>query len=141
MAVGFGSKLDDAERENLQKVVAALSAEAQLPSQREIDQRDADVIAEGRKLLVDDFSCTDCHKFRDNGKLGDAPDLSGYGSAEWTAAMISNPKSKRLFSSKNDRMSAYAETAEEAKNILSPLALQLLSDWLRGQWFEPEAKK
>ena len=81
----LGSKLDEEEQKNLQKVIAALSAEAQLPSQRAIDARDAAIIEEGRRLLVDDFSCTDCHKFRDKGNLGNAPDLTGYGSAEWTA--------------------------------------------------------
>ncbi len=131
----LGSKLDEGEQKNLQKVIAALSAEAQLPSQRRIDARDAAIIEEGRKLLVDDFSCTDCHKFRGKGKLGDAPDLTGYGSAEWTAAMIGDPKSKRFFGDKNDRMLSYAETNDPAKNILNPQAIRFLSDWLRGQWF------
>jgi ubiquinol-cytochrome c reductase cytochrome b subunit len=137
----LGSKLDEDERKNLEKVVAAVSAEAQLKAQRAIDQRDAAMIVEGRKLLVDDFSCTDCHKFRDNGKLGDAPDLTGYGSAEWTAVMIANPKSKRFFGSKNDRMPAYAETADPARNILSPETIRLLSDWLRGDWFRSDEKQ
>ena len=35
--------------------------------------------------MVDDFGCTDCHKFHDKGQLGDAPDLTGYGSPEWIA--------------------------------------------------------
>jgi ubiquinol-cytochrome c reductase cytochrome b subunit len=137
----LGSKLDDEEKDNLRKVVIAISAEAQLPSQREIDAQDALIIEEGRKLLVDDFGCTGCHKFRDKGKLGDAPELTGYGSAQWTAAMIGDPKSKRFFGDKNDRMLSYAETNDPAKNILSQQSIRFLSDWLRGQWFEPEAKK
>jgi ubiquinol-cytochrome c reductase cytochrome b subunit len=136
----LGSKLDEEGRQNLQKVIIALSAEAQLPSQRAIDVRDAKIIKEGRKLL-DDFSCTDCHKYRDMGKLGDAPDLTGYGSSRWTAAMIGNPKSKRFFGAKNDRMLSYAETNDPAKNILNEQAIRYLSDWLRGEWFEPDAKK
>jgi ubiquinol-cytochrome c reductase cytochrome b subunit len=135
------SSLDEEGQKNLQKAIAALSAEAQLPSQRAIDARDAAIIEEGRKMLVEDFSCTDCHKFRDQGKLGGAPDLTGYGSAQWTAAMIGNPKSKRFFGAKNDRMISYAETNDPAKNILSEQAIGFLSDWLRGEWFEPEAKK
>jgi ubiquinol-cytochrome c reductase cytochrome b subunit len=132
------SSLDEGEKKNLQKVIIALSAEAQLPAQRQIDAQDVGVIEEGRKLLVDDFSCTDCHKFHDKGKLGDAPDLTGYGSAQWTAAMIGDPKSKRFFGKKNDRMLSYAETNDPAKNILSPQSIRILSDWLRGQSFEPE---
>jgi ubiquinol-cytochrome c reductase cytochrome b subunit len=133
--------LDEDEKKNLQKVIIAVSAEAQLPSQREIDAQDAELIKEGRKFLADDFGCTDCHKFHDKGKLGDAPELSGYGSAQWTADMIGDPKSKRFFGKKNDRMLSYAETNDPAKNILSEQSIRFLSDWLRGQWFEPEAKK
>ncbi|MGD0383331.1 MAG: cytochrome b N-terminal domain-containing protein [Thermoguttaceae bacterium] len=133
--------LDEEERKNLRKVIIALSAEAQLPSQQAIDARDAEIIEEGRKLLVEDFSCTDCHKFRDKGKLGNAPDLTGYGSARWTAAMIGDPKSKRFFGDKNDRMISYAETGDPAKDVLSEQSIRLISDWLRGRWFEPEAKK
>ncbi|NQT12634.1 MAG: cytochrome c, partial [Planctomycetes bacterium] len=59
------------------------------PSQREIDQRDADRIEEGRELLVD-WGCTDCHRFGDEGDhVG--PDLTGYGSAEWIGQFISDP--------------------------------------------------
>ena len=137
----LGSKLDEDEKKNLQKVIIALSAEAQLPSQRQIDARDAGIIEEGRKLLVEDFSCTDCHKFHDKGKLGDAPDLTGYGSAQWTADMIGDPKSKRFFGKKNDRMLSYAETNDPAKNILSQQSIRFLSDWIRGQWLESEEKK
>jgi len=137
----LGDKLDAEEKEQLRKVVAALSAEAQLPSQQAVDARDAGIIEEGRKLLVDDFSCTNCHKFRDQGKLGRVPDLTGYGSAQWTAAMIADPKSKRFFGGKNDRMISYAETGDPAKDILGEQSIRLISDWLRGQWFEPEAKK
>ena len=137
----LGSKLDEEEKNNLQKVIIALSAEAQLPSQRQIDAQDAELIKEGRKLLVDDFGCTDCHKFHDKGKLGNAPELTGYGSAQWTAAMIGDPKSKRFFGKKNDRMLSYAETNDPAKNILPEQFIRFLSDWIRGQPFEPDAKK
>jgi ubiquinol-cytochrome c reductase cytochrome b subunit len=137
----LGSKLDEGEQKNLQKVIIAVSAEAQLPSQSEIDARDAELIKEGRKLLADDFGCTDCHKFHDKGKLGDAPELTGYGSAQWTAAMIGDPKSKRFFGKNNDRMLSYAENNDPAKNILSEQSIRFLGDWLRGQRFEPKPKK
>ena len=55
--------------------------------------------------------------------------------------MIGDPKSKRFFGKKNDRMLSYAETNDPAKNILSEQSIRLLSDWLRGQSFEEEAKK
>jgi len=135
------SSLDEDDRNNLQKVIIALSAEAQLPSQRAIDQQDAEIIVEGRELLVEYFSCTDCHKFHDKGTPGMAPELTGYGSPQWIAAMISNPKSKRFYGEKNDRMPSFAETDDPTKNILSEHAIELIRDWLRGQWFEPEQKK
>jgi ubiquinol-cytochrome c reductase cytochrome b subunit len=125
---------DEEEQKNLQKVIAALSAEAELPSQHEMDLRDKAVIEEGRKLIVDDFGCVDCHKFRDKGKLGDGPDLTGYGSKAWIAAFTANPKSKRFYGDKNDRMPSYAESDDASKNLLSPHALEMLSDWLRGDW-------
>ena len=126
---------DDESKQNLQKVAMAVSAEARLPSQREMDAKDKITIEEGRKLLVEDFGCTDCHKFRDQGKLGMAPDLTGYGSKAWIAAIVSNPKSKRFYGEKNDRMPSYAESDDTAKNLLPPHALDMLSDWLRGEWF------
>lgn len=62
------SDLDEGEMENLKKVVMAVSAEANLPSQSVIDARDAKAIEEGRKLIVDDFGCIDCHKFHEKGQ-------------------------------------------------------------------------
>ncbi len=124
----------DAKRD-LQKVVLAVSAEAQLTSQREMDARDISSIEEGRKLLVDDFGCTDCHKFHDKGKLGTAPDLTGYGSKAWITAFTSNPKSKRFYGEKNDRMPCYAESDDVSKNLLGPHALEMLADWLHGDWY------
>jgi ubiquinol-cytochrome c reductase cytochrome b subunit len=106
-----------------------------------MDERDKDIIEEGRKLIVDDFGCTDCHKFRDQGKLGMAPDLTGYGSKDWIAAFTANPKSKRFYGEKNDRMPSYAEHADTSKNQLDPHALEMLSDWLRGDWFETPGRE
>jgi ubiquinol-cytochrome c reductase cytochrome b subunit len=123
------------EKMNLRKVIVALSAEAQLSSQREIDLQDQKEIVEGRELIAGDFGCTDCHKFRDEGKLGTAPDLTGYGSKAWIAAFTANPKSKRFYGGKNDRMPSYAESDDVSKNLLSPKALDKLSDRLRGDWF------
>ncbi len=100
--------LDAGEKKNLEKVIAAVSAEAELPAQQKLDRADANLIAEGRKLLTADFGCTDCHKFHDKGKLGDAPLLTGYGSPEWLAGIIGNPATKQFYGKLNDRMPAYA---------------------------------
>ena len=65
--------LDPGDKENLKKVIMALSAEALLPEQAELDRRDAQAIEEGRKLLVDPqgvFGCTNCHSFHGQGRGG-----------------------------------------------------------------------
>ncbi len=131
--------LDDKEKKDLEKVVWAVSAEAGLRSQHDLDARDAQSIAEGRTLLGQSgFQCTQCHKFRDQGQLGDAPDLTGYGSRSWLIGIISNPAHARFYGKKNDRMPAYA-AADPAANVLTDQDLGLLADWLRGQWYEAES--
>jgi ubiquinol-cytochrome c reductase cytochrome b subunit len=126
--------LDAGEKKKLQKAVMALSAEAKLPSQSDLDKKDIKAIEEGRELIAE-FGCTDCHKFRDKGKLGDAPELTGYGSPEWTAGIIGNPAAKRFYGKLNDRMPAYASSPDTAKNALNPQQIKMLTEWLRGQWY------
>jgi ubiquinol-cytochrome c reductase cytochrome b subunit len=123
-------------KEELSMVVAALSAEAKLKSQRELDEQDATRIAKGKALFAE-IGCTDCHKFHDQGRLGVAPDHTGYGSREWTMAIIANAADRRFYRNDNDRMPIYAESPNDpAKNILQQRELGLLTDWLRGEWFE-----
>jgi ubiquinol-cytochrome c reductase cytochrome b subunit len=131
---------DEEGKKNLQKVIIALSAEAELPSQREIDAKSQKPIEEGRELIVGDFGCIDCHKFRDQGKLGMAPDLTGYGSKVWIAEFTSDPKSNRFYGKKNDRMPSYAADVDTSKNLLGPHALDMLSDRLRRDWFELQGR-
>ena len=130
---GTLARLDDKDKEELRSVIAALSAEAGLPSQRELDARDAKQIDAGRRAMLDAFSCTDCHKFRGKGNLGNGPELTGYGSRQWLMGIISDPAHRRFYGSKNDRMPAYAAAADPAKNLLSDEELGILADWLRGQ--------
>jgi ubiquinol-cytochrome c reductase cytochrome b subunit len=128
------SELEAGERA---KVVMALSAEAKLPSQQRLDAKDAKAIEEGRKLIVDDAGCTECHKFHDKGKLGDAPELTGYGSPRWIAGIIGNPAEIHFYGKLNDRMPAYAaSTSDPAQNTLDPGQIELLVKWLRGEWYE-----
>jgi ubiquinol-cytochrome c reductase cytochrome b subunit len=128
--------LDASEKKNLEKVIMALSAEAHLPFQRQLDVQDAEAIQEGRKLMVEDFGCTDCHKFRHKGKLGDAPELTGYGSPPWIAGIIRNPAAAGYYGKLNDRMPAYAASGDSAQNTLNPHQIEMLTDWLRGEWYE-----
>lgn len=124
----------DEEKEYLKKVVMAVSAEAELKSQRAADQRDASLIADGRKLVADgDISCADCHQFRFADEDATAPDLTGYGSREWLLGFISDPAHGRFYGKRNDRMPSFGKDG-----ILNPVEIGLLADWLRGDWLELE---
>ncbi len=91
----------------------------------------------GRKAIVEEFACIDCHKFRDDGEQGSAPDLTGYGSREWLTAFIGNPAAERFYSDKNDRMPAFAPHPGDPANRLSSEDLNTIVAWLRGEWYEP----
>lgn len=127
------------DKDALTKVAAALSAEAALPEQHAADVRDAKLIAEGRELIAK-LTCTDCHKFNDQGDLGAAPDLTDYGSEEWLTGFISNPSHKRFYGDQNDRMPAFADGDEPTKHTLWAHDMRLIVMWLRGDWYRPEAK-
>jgi ubiquinol-cytochrome c reductase cytochrome b subunit len=122
-----------AEKAQLQKVVMALSAEAGLKSQREADARDSALIAEGRQSLVSEgMRCTECHQFGKEGSEPSAPDLTGYGSREWLIDFILNPAHERFYDKRNDRMPLYGPD-----KVLDRKSVELIADWLRGDWYEP----
>jgi ubiquinol-cytochrome c reductase cytochrome b subunit len=111
----------------LPKIIAALSAEAQLPAQKEADRRDAAAIDEGRKLIDSEtFRCTECHQFRKKNEDATGPDLSGYGSNAWLSDFIKNPAHERFYGKRNDRMPIFGESLDEK-------TLQLLIHWLRSE--------
>lgn len=115
------------EKSQLEKVVIALSAEAQLASQAGDDAKDAAVIAEGRALIGEaGLACTDCHKWRE--ETSGRPDLDGWGSRQWTIDFIQNPAHDRFYGKRNDRMPAYGEKGE-----LTPEQIAMVVDWLRGE--------
>ena len=68
--------------------------------------------------------------------MGNAPDLTGYGSAQWIAGILRNPAAKRFYGESNDRMPAYAPSGDTAQDTLNPRQIKMLTDWLRGDWFE-----
>jgi ubiquinol-cytochrome c reductase cytochrome b subunit len=133
------AELSDDERkqlaENVKFVSYALAHEAGLLR----EQYPQEWVESGRKAIVEEFSCIDCHKFHDDGSLGMAPDLTGYASREWLRDFISNPEHERFYPDTNDRMPAFAASDDPAANRLSPQELDLLVAWLRGEWFEPGA--
>jgi ubiquinol-cytochrome c reductase cytochrome b subunit len=131
--------LAKADSEQVKAVVAALSAEAGLPSQKSLDEKEAGLVQQGL-AQIREIGCIDCHKFREAGELGSAPDLTGYGSYEWLKGMIANPTHERYYRDDNDRMPVFAEHEDKPdSNIISPTNLDLLVRWLRGDWYEPDA--
>lgn len=137
MADGVTDYLEEGQ---IEEVVAALSAEAQLPSQAEQDRADAAKIARGRTLIQnEDEGCVQCHVFHGVGDEGTAPDLTHYGSRAWLIDFIRNPASPRFYGDQNDRMPAFAEhPAGSKENQLDVASIALIADWLRGEWFEPD---
>ena len=119
------------QKVNLQKVIAALSAEAQLKSQIAADQRDNAVIEQGRALFQSEMRCPDCHQFHKKDEDATAPNLTGYGSRQWLSGFISNPAHPDYYGQGNDRMPAFG-----SEQILSAKEIGLLTDWLRGSWYE-----
>ena len=111
----------------LEAMIAAVSAEAGLPAQRDLEANETDLIARGRIATADTFGCTDCHAFRKPDEDATAPDLTGWGSREWLLGILEDPAHERFYGRRNDRMPAYTKdgriTVEEAG---------LLADWLRG---------
>jgi ubiquinol-cytochrome c reductase cytochrome b subunit len=142
----IGTQLNDlkgdelaAFKKKIEDISFALADEA-----GRIREQAADIparVAAGREAIVADepFSCITCHKFRDQGELGAAPDLTGYASRDWLTAFISNPEHERFYPETNDRMPAFGATEEKPTARLSDEELKLLVDWLRGEWYEPTA--
>ena len=124
-------KFDDEEKQQLRKVIAAISAEAGLRSQMVIEQKEADDINEGRSL-VGEIGCTDCHQYREPDEDATAPDLTGYGSREWLIGIINDPAHARFYGSKNDRMPSFGRDEK-----LRSADIGMIADWLRGDWYTP----
>lgn len=125
------SDMEKEDKEELDTLLVALAAEAKLKSGAAEEAKNAERIAAGKKLIAD---CTACHKYYGEGKLGTSADLTGYASRVWTAGIIANPARGRFYGDKNDRMPAYAESDDESKNMLTRHDVELLTDWLRGEW-------
>jgi ubiquinol-cytochrome c reductase cytochrome b subunit len=133
-------ELDDADKDRLKTVIAALSAEAALPSQADADKAaEADgTLAKGRKALGEAFessSCTDCHKFRDQGDLGSAPDLTGWASTDWLVRFITDPTHERFYRETNDRMPSFGKSSggPTKQALLSAAEIELIARLIRGE--------
>ena len=117
-------------QEEFDALVAALAAEAQRSPK---DPAGKPAAGEEAAVLLEDFTCTDCHKFYDKGALGNGPDLTGYGSRAWLVALLSDPADRRFYGRRNDGMPSYAKSPNQPQHhLLSPKELEVLADWLRS---------
>ena len=120
------------EREMLDAIAVALSAEAKLPSQVATDQTSVALIKQGIAYLEDDIGCIDCHAFGEPDPDADGPDLTGYGSRQWIIDFVKNPGHEKFYPENNDRMPSFG-----VKKILTDNKIGLIADWLRGDYYEP----
>lgn len=117
-----------------QNVVLALSAQAKLPSQAEVDVRDSARIALGTAFIRNtDYGCASCHTFEDVGT--DSPDLTGWASRDWMIAFVNDPAHPRFFGRDNDRMPSYG-----VEKSLTQKEIEMVVDWIRGEWYTPGGK-
>lgn len=127
------SELSEDEQSSLKDLAAAIAAQSNRPDVSIA----ADQIERGL-TAASDFGCLDCHKLGDEGDLGVAPDLTGYGSSDWLREFIADPTAERFYfaevgeASGNDRMPAFARHAEFDKNLLGSHELNMLVRWLHG---------
>jgi len=113
-------------RSEFENVILALSAQARLDSQRELDEKNATAISDGIELFGEEgFDCTACHTLNRAGSAS-GPDLTGYGSREWLRGMIDNPAHPRFYGKKNDKMPAFGRDA-----LLTPRQIESLIDFIR----------
>jgi ubiquinol-cytochrome c reductase cytochrome b subunit len=128
---GLKEQRQSVGEKEFQQLLAGLAAEA--------TGAPPEAVRKNLTQLLEDFTCTDCHHFHGKGKPGKAPDLTGYASAAWLRGIIGDPAHASFYGAKNDRMPAYAKTPDKPEdNVLSPRQLEMLADWLRGQWYQPK---
>ena len=121
------------EKIQLQAALTALSAEAGLKTQHALDQRDATIIDQGKKILMGGaLTCADCHQFHEKVEDAVGPELTGYGSRAWLISFISDPSHERFYGERNDRMPKFGPDKS-----LTEHEIGLVADWLRGEWYVP----
>ncbi|MDF1810733.1 MAG: cytochrome b N-terminal domain-containing protein [Verrucomicrobiales bacterium] len=127
--------LSEEGKAQLSKIVAAVSAQADLSYQEEMDAKDAALIQEGTDLFFEgiegvDATCADCHGF--DGEESEAsftPDLNGWASRQWTIDFTKNPSHPKFYGKNNDRMPVFEE-----EKIFTDKQIEMVVDWLREDW-------
>jgi ubiquinol-cytochrome c reductase cytochrome b subunit len=120
--------------DDIEAVATAMAAEAGLADAAV----PAAVVEKGRGLIADGERCGSCHRFHDNTTdPGSAPDLTGWGSREWLVGIITDPTHERFYGAANDRMPSFGKADEGSLPMLSREQIDLVAEWLRGEWYRP----
>jgi len=124
------AKYTPEENALLPQIARLLSDMAELPYQERLPEDEREELLalfyNDDEVFQDGLACIDCHDIDSEGD-GYAPDLTGYGSDEWTVAFIKNPEDERFYGDENDRMPCYGHDEK-----LTDEEIQILSDWIRS---------
>ena len=122
--------------DDVEAVIAAMAAEAGLAAAG----TSPELIEKGRGLVADGERCGSCHRFVPNETAhGSAPDLTGWGSRQWLVGIITDPTHSQFYGDSNDRMPSFGKAEEGAAPMLTQRQIELIADWLRGDWYRPTA--
>ena len=123
--------------DDIDKVSAALASEAKVHGYHEPKEG---IIDSGFDLMFEELECADCHGIQGEDE-GKGPSLTGYMSREWMINFVGNPAHEDLYGKKNDRMPSFLGVKQEDGTVkpgqLSRQDVELIVDWLRGEWARP----
>ena len=125
-------------QDQLEQIINVVSAEAKLPAQINLDAMLGEA-PEGLDLFFTGItgmseSCADCHGFDgEESMAARTPDLTGWASRDWTIRFTKNPEHADFYGSANDRMPIFEE-----ERIFTDREIELVVDWLRGDWVRYE---
>jgi ubiquinol-cytochrome c reductase cytochrome b subunit len=129
--------------EDIEAVSAALASEAKVHGYVE-PKGGKEFIDSGFDLMFEDLECADCHGIQGEDE-GKGPSLTGYMSRDWMIRFVGNPSHADFYGVKNDRMPSFLgmtlKDGTEKPGELSRQDVELIVDWLRGEWPRSEGGK
>ncbi|MCH2059024.1 MAG: cytochrome b N-terminal domain-containing protein [Verrucomicrobiales bacterium] len=122
--------------EEIEAVSAALASEAKVHGYIE-PKGGKEFVDSGFDLMFEDLECADCHGIQGEDE-GRGPSLTGYMSRDWMIRFVGNPSHADFYGVKNDRMPSFLgmtlKDGTEKPGELSRQDVELIVDWLRGEW-------
>ena len=129
--------------EEIDAVAAALASEAKVHGYAE-PKDGKEFIDSGFDLMFEDLECADCHGIQGEDE-GRGPSLTEYMSRDWMIRFVGNPSHSDFYGVKNDRMPSFLgmtlKDGTKKQGELSQQDVELIVDWLRGEWARPTGSK